>query len=232
MAALKVSDLKVSELGAYLREQRQSAKLSLRQLADVAGVSNPYLSQVERGLRKPSAEVLQQIAKGLRISAEALYVRAGILEERGDVVEVEAVLLADPHLTDRQRRVLVDLYQTFRAENVRDEDVTPDPQVTAAVAAAAAASTPQRATRKRAATTKAAAKKPPATRSASTQAAKKATATKTTTKRAAPKKAAKKTTATSSTRATRASSTAESTPTSPDAPATPAAQDQTTRTEA
>lgn len=116
-----MAGLKVTDLGDYLREQRQSAKLSLRQLAEVAGVSNPYLSQVERGLRKPSAEVLQQIAHGLRISAEALYVRAGILEERGEHADghVEASVLADPHLTDRQRRVLLDIYATFRSENDR-----------------------------------------------------------------------------------------------------------------
>jgi len=121
MAALKVGEgiaaLKVTELGDYLREQRTSAQLSLRQLAAVAGVSNPYLSQVERGLRKPSAEVLQQIAKGLRISAEALYVRAGILDERDDRVEVEAAVLADPHLTERQRQVLLDIYATFRSKD-------------------------------------------------------------------------------------------------------------------
>ena len=130
-----MATLKVTELGDYLREQRHSAKLSLRQLADVAGVSNPYLSQVERGLRKPSAEVLGQIAKGLRISAEALYVRAGILEERGDRVEVEAVVLADPHLSERQRTVLLDIYETFRSENERD-DVTPAPKAPAQRAAA------------------------------------------------------------------------------------------------
>ncbi len=117
-----MATLKVTELGDYLREQRHGAKLSLRQLAEVAGVSNPYLSQVERGLRKPSAEVLGQIAKGLRISAEALYVRAGILEERGDRVEVEAAVLADPHLGERQRKVLLDIYETFRAENERNGD--------------------------------------------------------------------------------------------------------------
>jgi transcriptional regulator with XRE-family HTH domain len=114
-----VQALKVTELGDYLKEQRQNAKLSLRQLAEVAGVSNPYLSQVERGLRKPSAEVLQQIAKGLRISAEALYVRAGILEDEGDRAHVEAAVMADPHLTERQRRVLLDIYSSFRAENER-----------------------------------------------------------------------------------------------------------------
>ncbi len=118
---------KVSELGDYLREQRQGAKLTLRQLAEVAGVSNPYLSQVERGLRKPSAEVLQQIARGLRISAEALYVRAGILEEREDRITVEAAVLADPKLTERQRRVLLDIYATFCAEHARDGEPAAPP---------------------------------------------------------------------------------------------------------
>lgn len=111
-----MATLKVTELGEYLREQRHGAKLSLRQLAEAAGVSNPYLSQVERGLRKPSAEVLQQIAKGLRISAEVLYVRAGILDEREDRAEVETAIMSDPHLSERQRRVLLDVYASFRAE--------------------------------------------------------------------------------------------------------------------
>jgi transcriptional regulator with XRE-family HTH domain len=106
------------DLGGYLREQREHARLSVRQLANLAGVSNPYLSQVERGLRKPSAEVLQQIARGLRISAEALYVRAGILDSEGRP-DVEAAVNADPDLNDRQRRVLLDIYASFRAENRR-----------------------------------------------------------------------------------------------------------------
>lgn len=106
------------DLGGYLREQREHARLSVRQLANLAGVSNPYLSQVERGLRKPSAEVLQQIAHGLRISAEALYVRAGILDSEGRP-DVEAAVNADPELNDRQRRVLLDIYASFRAENRR-----------------------------------------------------------------------------------------------------------------
>ena len=117
-----MATLKVTELGDYLKEQRQSAKMSLRQLAEQAGVSNPYLSQVERGLRKPSAEVLQQIAKGLRISAEALYVKAGILDERPASAVVDAVL-ADPGLTERQKQVLLDIYQSFRRES--DHDVVP-----------------------------------------------------------------------------------------------------------
>ena len=91
-----MASLNVGNLGEYLREQRRNAQLSLRQLADAAGVSNPYLSQIERGLRKPSAEVLQQVAKALRISAETLYVRAGILdaERDRDEVETRAVILA------------------------------------------------------------------------------------------------------------------------------------------
>jgi transcriptional regulator with XRE-family HTH domain len=117
-----MATLKVTELGEFLREQRQGAKLSLRQLAEAAGVSNPYLSQVERGLRKPSAEVLQQIAKGLRISAEVLYVRAGILEEGAGRAEVETAVMADPELTERQRRVLLDIYASFRSENAREAE--------------------------------------------------------------------------------------------------------------
>jgi transcriptional regulator with XRE-family HTH domain len=114
----KLAPISVHDLGGYLREQRQAAQLSLRQLSEVAGVSNPYLSQIERGLKRPSAEILQQLAKGLRISAESLYVRAGILEEQADhgdspVVDVRAAVLADRRLTDRQRSVLLDVYESF-----------------------------------------------------------------------------------------------------------------------
>ena len=112
-----MATLKVSSLGEYLREQRRSAELSLRQLAAAAGVSNPYLSQIERGLRKPSAEILQQLAKALRISAEQLYVRAGILDEREGSHEVVAAILADTSITERQKRVLIDIYESFRKEN-------------------------------------------------------------------------------------------------------------------
>src|SRR5262245_5481669 len=108
---------KVGSLGEYIRTQRKRAKISLRQLADNAGVSNPYLSQIERGLRGPSAEILQQIAKGLRISAEALYVQAGILEDRAADTDVEAAIRADLLLTERQKQVLLDIYLTFRKEN-------------------------------------------------------------------------------------------------------------------
>ncbi|CAM5465820.1 helix-turn-helix domain-containing protein [Streptomyces coeruleorubidus] len=114
-----MASLNVGNLGDYLREQRRNAQLSLRQLADAAGVSNPYLSQIERGLRKPSAEVLQQVAKALRISAETLYVRAGILdaERDRDEVETRAVILADPALHERQKQVLLQIYESFRKEN-------------------------------------------------------------------------------------------------------------------
>jgi transcriptional regulator with XRE-family HTH domain len=114
-----MASLNVGNLGEYLREQRRTAQLSLRQLADAAGVSNPYLSQIERGLRKPSAEVLQQVAKALRISAETLYVRAGILdaERDRDEVETRAVILADPSLNERQKQVLLQIYESFRKEN-------------------------------------------------------------------------------------------------------------------
>jgi transcriptional regulator with XRE-family HTH domain len=116
---LTVASIK-HDLGAYLREQRQAAKLSLRQLAELAEVSNPYLSQIERGLKKPSAEILQSLAKGLRVSAESLYVRAGILDERDELqVDIEAAILSDSLLTERQKSVLLDIYESFRAENAR-----------------------------------------------------------------------------------------------------------------
>lgn len=106
-------------IGEFIREQREQAHVSVRQLARLAGVSNPYLSQIERGLRKPSAEILQQIAKGLRISAEQLYVRAGILESREGDPELVAAILADEGLAERQKQVLVDIYESFRRENAQ-----------------------------------------------------------------------------------------------------------------
>jgi transcriptional regulator with XRE-family HTH domain len=104
------------DIGEYIKHQRSTAKISLRQLSKLAGVSNPYLSQIERGLRKPSAEILQQIAKGLRISAEALYVQAGILDlpTGGPVADA---IRADPELSERQKQVLLDVYESFRREN-------------------------------------------------------------------------------------------------------------------
>lgn len=113
----------VGSLGDYLREQRLSAKMSLRQLADQAGVSNPYLSQIERGLRRPSAEVLQQIAKALRISAEQLYLRAGIINPADGVGgSVELAVLADTGLTERQKQSLLDVYASFLAMNQGHDD--------------------------------------------------------------------------------------------------------------
>lgn len=104
----------MSSLGEYLKEQRVAAELSLRQLAEQAGVSNPYLSQIERGLRKPSAEVLQQLARALRISAEQLYVRAGILSPDYTAdTSVRRAILADPQLTERQRQALLEVYLSF-----------------------------------------------------------------------------------------------------------------------
>jgi transcriptional regulator with XRE-family HTH domain len=114
----------VGDIGAYIRAQREHAKVSLRQLARTAGVSNPYLSQIERGLRTPSAEILQQIARGLRISAEALYVRAGILDERPAGGVADAVP-ADPALSERHKQVLLDVYQSFRREHAAGTD-TPE----------------------------------------------------------------------------------------------------------
>ncbi len=107
----------VNSIGEYIREQREQARISMRQLAQAAGVSNPYLSQIERGLRKPSADILQQIAKGLRISAEALYVQAGILDDRLSDSGVRAALLADSDLSERQKQVLMEVYESFRREN-------------------------------------------------------------------------------------------------------------------
>jgi transcriptional regulator with XRE-family HTH domain len=121
-----VSPVSVSSIGEYIREQREQAKISLRQLAAAAGVSNPYLSQIERGLRRPSAEILQQIAKGLRISAEALYVQAGILEDRRPDSGVRAAILADPELAERQKQVLLEIYESFRRETAQDARATAD----------------------------------------------------------------------------------------------------------
>lgn len=113
MAKLSVQGA-VENLGDYVRSQRQQAQLSIRQLAELAGVSNPYLSQIERGLRRPSAEVQQAIAKALRISAESLYVRAGFLdsETHGETAVEDAIGL-DPRLTERQKAALIDIYRSF-----------------------------------------------------------------------------------------------------------------------
>ena len=106
--------MNVRGLGEYIRTQRRNAKLSLRSVSGLAGVSIPYLSQIERGLRKPSAEILQAIAKGLRISAETLYVQAGILDDRGGIPDVATAIMGDAALTDRQKQALVQIYEAFR----------------------------------------------------------------------------------------------------------------------
>jgi transcriptional regulator with XRE-family HTH domain len=125
-----MASLHPSEIGEFLREQRRSARLSLRQLADAAGVSNPYLSQIERGLRKPSAEILQQLAKALRISAETLYVRAGMLDERdGEGTEVPAAILADPSINEQQKQALLQIYDSFRTQNGATPQTEPQPPI-------------------------------------------------------------------------------------------------------
>jgi transcriptional regulator with XRE-family HTH domain len=109
------------DLGEFIREQRRVGELSLRKLSELSGISNPYLSQIERGLRRPSAEILQQIARALSISAETLYVRAGILEPRDGSPDLVAEIRRDPHLDEDQKRALVHIYKSFRAEHDRDE---------------------------------------------------------------------------------------------------------------
>ena len=104
----------LAELGGFIRDQRRMARLSLRKLSELAGISNPYLSQIERGLRKPSAEILQAIARALRISAETLYVRAGILEAREGNSDLVAEILRDTTISERQKQVLIEIYRSFQ----------------------------------------------------------------------------------------------------------------------
>lgn len=115
-------ETRLHDLGGFIRDSRRNARLSLRKLSELAGISNPYLSQIERGLRKPSAEILQSIARGLRISAETLYVRAGILdatpEGEGGGADPVGAIVADPTINDRQKQALVEIYRSFQAENV------------------------------------------------------------------------------------------------------------------
>ena len=120
-----VAQTAAQDIGSFIRTQREAAQVSVRQLAEKAGVSNPYLSQIERGLRKPSADVLQQIAKALRVSAEVLYVRAGILEP-SDPSEVRDSIITDTAITERQKQVLLDIYTSFCQQNeaVREEPTT------------------------------------------------------------------------------------------------------------
>jgi transcriptional regulator with XRE-family HTH domain len=104
----------VRDVGRYIREQRRQAELSLRNLAQQAGVSNPYLSQIERGLRQPSAKILKDIAGALRISAETLYLKAGILDQDAATPDVVAAIRRDPHLAERQKQALIEIYNSFR----------------------------------------------------------------------------------------------------------------------
>lgn len=113
------------DLGAFIREQRSTARLSLRRLSELAGISNPYLSQIERGLRRPSAEILQQIAKALRISAETLYVQAGILEPDPEAPDLSRQILSDSFLTEDQKQALMRIYLSFRHENSQGRDGGP-----------------------------------------------------------------------------------------------------------
>jgi transcriptional regulator with XRE-family HTH domain len=113
------------DLGSFIREQRGSARLSLRRLSELAGISNPYLSQIERGLRRPSAEILQQIAKALRISAETLYVQAGILEAPTGAPDLTRLILADRSISEDQKQALVRIYLSFRREFEEEHGITP-----------------------------------------------------------------------------------------------------------
>ena len=119
MSSSNPVEARLQDLGAFIRDQRNTARLSLRKLSELAGISNPYLSQIERGLRKPSAEILQQIAKGLRISAETLYVRAGILDESPH--DLEAAILSDSTMSERQKQALIEIYHSFQREHRPDE---------------------------------------------------------------------------------------------------------------
>ncbi|HWD53153.1 MAG TPA: helix-turn-helix transcriptional regulator [Acidimicrobiales bacterium] len=112
-----------NELGAFIREQRGSARLSLRRLSELAGISNPYLSQIERGLRRPSAEILQQIAKALRISAETLYVQAGILEKPDGSTDLARHIYGDNNLNEEQKQAMMRIYLSFRHENEDNAEV-------------------------------------------------------------------------------------------------------------
>jgi transcriptional regulator with XRE-family HTH domain len=111
---------RLRDLGEFIRDQRRNARLSLRKLSELAGISNPYLSQIERGLRKPSAEILQAIARALQISSETLYVRAGILEERTNNQDLAAEIMRDKTLSERQKQALIEIYRSFQRE--RDEE--------------------------------------------------------------------------------------------------------------
>jgi len=129
------------DIGGFIRDLRRNAQISLRQLAEQAGVSNPYLSQIERGLRKPSAEVLAQLAHALRVSTPMMYLRAGLLDSR-DGQGVLAAIAADPDLTIAQKQSLTQIYETFRRENARNADAEPEPPASTEPAAVAASAEP------------------------------------------------------------------------------------------
>jgi transcriptional regulator with XRE-family HTH domain len=113
---------RLHDLGEFIRDQRRNARLSLRKLSELAGISNPYLSQIERGLRKPSAEILQAIARALRISSETLYVRAGILEERNTDDDLVEDILRDRTITEGQKQALVEIYRSFQREQAEEQE--------------------------------------------------------------------------------------------------------------
>lgn len=113
-----------SDIGSFIKAQREAAQVSVRQLAEKAGVSNPYLSQIERGLRKPSADVLKQLAKALRVSAEVLYVQAGILEP-SEPSEVCDAIVTDTAITEGQKQVLLDIYTSFVQQNEAAGETAP-----------------------------------------------------------------------------------------------------------
>jgi transcriptional regulator with XRE-family HTH domain len=115
-------ETRLADLGTFIRDQRRNARLSLRKLSEAAGISNPYLSQIERGLRKPSAEILQSIARGLRISAETLYERAGLLDDRVSEIDLVTEIMRDPTISERQKDALVSIYRSFQAETAAERD--------------------------------------------------------------------------------------------------------------
>jgi transcriptional regulator with XRE-family HTH domain len=121
-------DSRLHDLGEFIRDQRRTARLSLRKLSELAGISNPYLSQIERGLRKPSAEILQAIARALRISSETLYVRAGILEERDTEADLVADILRDRTITEGQKQALLEIYRSFQREQTEESEGEGTPQ--------------------------------------------------------------------------------------------------------
>jgi len=126
IVAVSRDEDKLERLGSFIRDRRNQARLSLRKLSEQAGISNPYLSQIERGLRKPSAEILQSIARALRISAETLYIQAGILDDGGEDRSVQTAIFSDTVLSERQKQMLVEIYETFRREQALEGDEDPE----------------------------------------------------------------------------------------------------------